>query len=105
MKIWAHRGCSQLYPENTLTAFTQAAGIKGLAGIELDIQLSRDEYIVVFHDEWLDRTTDGIGELRNYTLSELKNYGLMLVVEKIERIPTIDEVLDLLEHNMKKGIN
>ena len=40
MKIWAHRGCSQMYPENTILAFEKAAAIEGLAGIELDIQLS-----------------------------------------------------------------
>ena len=42
MKIWAHRGCSQMYPENTLLAFEKAAEIKGLTGIELDIQLTKD---------------------------------------------------------------
>ena len=38
MKIWAHRGCSQMYPENTLLAFEKAASLKNLTGIELDIQ-------------------------------------------------------------------
>jgi len=44
MKIWAHRGCSQCYPENTLTAFGKAAELydKGLTGIELDVQLTKD---------------------------------------------------------------
>ena len=37
MKIWAHRGCSQNYPENTMTAFKKACAIPGLAGIETDI--------------------------------------------------------------------
>ncbi len=68
MKIWAHRGCSQMYPENTITAFQRAAGLPGLAGIELDIQLTRDGHMAVFHDERVDRTTDGKGELRKYTL-------------------------------------
>ena len=69
MHIWAHRGCSQMYPENTLTAFKKAAEIDGLTGIELDIQLTKDGHLVVFHDETIDRTTDGCGELRQYTLS------------------------------------
>ncbi len=38
MRLWAHRGCSQMYPENTLLAFEKAAAIHGLTGIELDIQ-------------------------------------------------------------------
>ena len=42
MKIWAHRGCSQNYPENTMTAFKKACAIPGLAGIETDIQISKD---------------------------------------------------------------
>ena len=42
MRIWAHRGCSQMYPENTLLAFEKAMDVQGLTGIELDIQLTRD---------------------------------------------------------------
>ena len=61
MKIWAHRGCSQQYPENTMTAFAKAAQLEGLTGIELDIQMTKDGEIVVIHDERVDRTTDGIG--------------------------------------------
>lgn len=47
MKIWAHRGCSQNYPENTMTAFEKACEIPGLAGIETDIQLSKDGHLMV----------------------------------------------------------
>ena len=42
MKIWAHRGCSLFQAENTLLAFEKAAELKGLTGIELDIQLTKD---------------------------------------------------------------
>ncbi len=104
MKIWAHRGCSQMYPENTLTAFEKAAEIKGLAGIELDIQLTRDGYMAVCHDERVDRTTDGIGELRSFTLAELKKLNISAANEKTEKIPTIEEVLDLLEKRLKSGL-
>lgn len=61
MKIWAHRGCSQNYPENTMTAFKKACAIPGLAGIETDIQISKDGHLMVFHDERVERTTDGTG--------------------------------------------
>lgn len=104
MKIWAHRGCSLVYPENTLLAFSKAAEIKGLTGIELDIQLTKDGYMVVCHDEKVDRTTDGIGEVRNYTLSELKKLKISTGNKKSERIPTIEEVLDLLENELKNGL-
>ncbi len=101
MKIWAHRGCSQHYPENTLLAFEKAAQIKGLTGIELDIQLTKDGHIVVCHDEKVDRTTDGTGELRSFTLNELKKLRIDAGNGKYEKIPTIDEVLDLLEDKMR----
>lgn len=104
MKIWAHRGCSQRYPENTLLAFEKAAQINGLAGIELDIQLTRDGEMVVIHDEKVDRTTNGIGHVRDYTLTELKALRIDAGEGRIERIPSLEEVLDLLEPAMKSGL-
>lgn len=104
MKIWAHRGCSQHYPENTLLAFDKAVQIKGLTGIELDIQLTKDGHIVVCHDEKVDRTTDGTGELRSFTLNELKKLRIDAGNGKYEKIPTIDEVLDLLEDKLRTGL-
>ncbi len=105
MKIWAHRGCSQRYPENTLTAFEKAAVLfeKGLTGIELDIQLTRDGEIVVIHDERIDRTTDGFGFVRDYTLQELKTFHIHTGQVKPEHIPTMEEVLGLLKRKLKKG--
>ena len=77
MKIWAHRGCSQRYPENTLLAFEQAAAVQNLTGIELDIQMTKDGELVVIHDERVDRTTEGIGFVRDYTLSQLKKLHIL----------------------------
>ena len=76
MKIWAHRGCSQMYPENTIMAFARAIEIKGLAGIELDIQMTKDGEIVVIHDERVDRTTDGTGYVKDYTYAELRKLSI-----------------------------
>lgn len=104
MKIWAHRGCSQNYPENTLLAFGKAAEIPGLTGIELDIQLTSDGHMVVFHDEKVDRTTDGTGELRQYTLAELKELKIDAGDGNYERVPTIEEVLDLLDDKLREGL-
>ena len=105
MKIWAHRGCSQRYPENTITAFEKAGELfeKGLTGIELDIQLTKDGHMVVIHDERIDRTTDGYGFVRDYTLSELKTFHIHTGERAPEYIPSIEEVLDLLEDKMKNG--
>ena len=96
MNIWAHRGCSQMYPENTLTSFEKAMNIPHLAGIELDIQLTRDGELVVIHDERVDRTTDGYGYVRDFTLSELKNLHIYTGTDKVEHIPTMREVFELL---------
>lgn len=104
MKIWAHRGCSQMYPENTLLSFQKAADIEGLTGIELDIQLTRDGHLVVCHDERVDRTTDGIGEVRQYALSEIKKLRIDAGGGKYEQIPTMNEALDLLRDKMKAGL-
>lgn len=104
MNIWAHRGCSQMYPENTLLAFGKAAEINGLTGIELDIQLTKDGHMVVFHDESLERTTNGIGRLCDFTLSELRKLKINSINGGYERIPTITEVFDLLEKRLKSGL-
>ncbi len=102
MNIWAHRGCSQLYPENTITAFKKAMNIPGLAGIELDIQLTKDGELAVIHDERVDRTTDGMGYVRDYTLSELRCLHIHTGDEKAEHIPTMREVFELLSPVLKK---
>ena len=105
MKIWAHRGCSQRYPENTITSFTKAAELfeKGLEGIELDVQLTKDGELVVIHDERIDRTTDGFGFVRDHTLEELKTFHIHTGAVEPEYIPTLREVLELLEDRMKRG--
>lgn len=104
MHIWAHRGCSQMYPENTLTAFEKAMNVPGIAGIELDIQLSKDGELVVIHDEKVDRTTDGYGFVRDYTLKELKNFHIHTGESRAESIPTMREVFELLEPKLKKDM-
>jgi len=102
VNIWAHRGCSMEYPENTLEAFEAAAKLPGLAGIELDVQLTRDHQIVVFHDENVSRVTNGTGNIRDYTLAELKKLEIPSREHRIARIPTLEEVLKLLKPYCKE---
>ena len=47
----------------------------GVDGFEIDIRLTKDEEIVVFHDETIDRTSDGMGAVKDFTLEELKNFN------------------------------
>jgi len=97
VKIWAHRGCSMAYPENTLEAFEAAANLCGITGVELDVQLTKDGKLVVIHDETVDRTTNGSGKVCNYTLEELKELKIISVEGKDTQIPTLQEVFELLQ--------
>lgn len=78
--------------------------VERLTGIELDIQLTKDKELVVIHDERVDRTTEGIGFVRDYTLSELKKLHIYADINPSQSIPTMDEVLDVLEERLKKGM-
>lgn len=88
--VIAHRGASAYQPENTLAAFALAIA-QGAQMIELDLHISRDNQVVVIHDETLDHTTNLKGRVDQFTLGEIKqgNAG------KGERVPTLDETLDL----------
>ena len=96
IRIWAHRGCSMAYPENTLPAFEAAAKLPNVAGVELDVQLSKDGEIVVFHDESVSRVTDGDGRIADLTLQELRE--LRFKHDRSQTfIPTLRETLELLK--------
>ena len=96
--IWAHRGASGTYPENTLEAF-QAAVDAGADGIELDIQLTSDGEIVVCHDETIDRTSEGTGFIKDMTLAQLKELDFSRTHPEHGpcRIPTMREVFQLIQ--------
>lgn len=92
-KIWAHRGASAYYPENTMIAFKKAYEL-GADGIELDVQLSRDGQLVVAHDETIDRVSDKTGFIKDYDLAELKHFKFNKMFPECEdfEIPTLEEV-------------
>ena len=85
-------------PENTLAAFQKAVDLDA-DGVELDIQLTKDDQIVVIHDETIDRTSDGKGWVKDYTLEELRafNYNRTKPEYKHADIPTMREVFELLK--------
>lgn len=68
---FAHRGGAALWPENTLHAFRGALAL-GITHLETDVHRTRDGHLVVFHDDRLERTTDGHGFIRDLTLREVK---------------------------------
>ncbi len=90
MKIYAHRGYSAAFPENTLAAFQGALNL-GVYGIELDIHASADGVPVVIHDEDLARTTNGTGLVISKTAANLAT----LDAGNGQGVPTLEEVLTL----------
>ena len=97
-KIFAHRGSKGTHPENTLASFKEAVRV-GSDGIELDVHLTKDGQLVVIHDETVDRTTNGTGEIRTLTLAEIKELDAGSWFHNKyagEKIPTLEEVLLLL---------
>lgn len=68
---YAHRGASEYAPENTLSSFYLGL-LQGANGIETDVQRTKDGVLVLFHDDTVDRVSDGCGKLCDYTLDELR---------------------------------
>lgn len=68
---YAHRGGSEYAPENTLSSFYLGL-MQGANGIETDVQRTKDGVLVLFHDDTVDRVTDGSGKLSDFTIEELK---------------------------------
>lgn len=97
MICFGHRGASGYEPENTLRSFKRAIEF-GCDWIELDVYLA-DEHIVVIHDEDLSRTTNGRGRVSTSSFKYLRS----LDAGKGEQIPTLEEVVTLVEHQC--GIN
>lgn len=102
--LFAHRGGSALAPENTLEAFGAAVDRWGADVLEMDVRLTGDGELVVIHDATVNRTTDGLGAVRAYTLSELRRLdagarfvdpeGRTSFRGKGVRVPLFTEVLE-----------
>jgi Glycerophosphoryl diester phosphodiesterase len=104
--VIAHRGASAYCPENTLVSFERAIAL-GADMIELDVQLTRDGEVVVFHDEKLTRCMNGKGRITDYTLAELKKLDAGIWFNKEyegTRIPTLAEVLSLCKNKVAVNI-
>lgn len=97
--IFAHRGASEGAPENTMAAFSQAIEKKA-DGVELDVHLSADGKVVVIHDDRLDRTSDGTGQVAYMNYDELTKYDMAAKWKGAkwgkQRIPLLEEVIDLV---------
>lgn len=85
----AHRGFALDGRENTMSAMEAAVEL-GFRYLEIDVRTTRDGVVMVFHDEHLDRVTDGTGRVADHFHAELKSVR----VRGVERIPTLAEVLE-----------
>lgn len=94
----AHRGGAALAPENTLAAFQNALTLP-IDDVELDVHMSRDGHIIVFHDNTVERITNGRGNILDLDFAYLR--GLNAAAHfpggwpQAQQIPTLREVLDL----------
>ncbi len=97
--VAGHRGFAAKYPENTLVSF-KAAIDAGVDMIETDVRMTSDGELVLIHDAFVDRTTDGKGLVMEKTFAELRalDAGSHKGEEfRGERIPTLGELLDLTQ--------
>ncbi len=98
--ILGHRGASGAYPENTIASFQGAINMHA-DGVEFDVQLSKDGKPIVIHDELLDRTTNGSGLVKDYTLSEIRKLDAGKYYSHLfqsQKIPTLNEVLAIVQN-------
>ena len=93
----AHRGVfdNKTIPENSLSAFKKAMSLH--LAIELDVQLTKDQVVVVFHDENLKRMTGFDKDLIDMTYQEVQEHTLLHTKEKV---PTLREVLQLVQEKV-----
>lgn len=103
-RIYAHRGSSEQYAENTRAAYLQAIA-DGADGIECDLHLTKDRRLVCFHDFTLDRTSTGTGNVSDHTLDELLQLdvsswkGTPIPAEyggTADQLVTLDDLVDLM---------
>jgi len=90
--VAAHRGWRSKYPENTMEAFRAALDL-GVDQIETDVRVTRDGKLVLIHDATVDRTTNGTGNVEDYTLEELQK----LDAGNGTKIPTLIDLMELVK--------
>ena len=86
---FAHRGGNEFAPENSFRAFKSAVDI-GYKYLETDVHLTKDGFLIAFHDDTLDRVTDKSGLIRDLTLSEIKKAK----IAGTDEIPLLSELLN-----------
>ena len=87
--VLGHRGCPQIYLENTMPSFLKALEKKNWQGIEIDVQLSKDNKVIIFHDENLKRLGNTNLNISDLNYNEIKNINL----KDNHKIPLLTDLL------------
>lgn len=93
-KIIAHRGANDRINEATIAAYKIAAA-DGVDALEIDLRMTEDGALIAMHDQTINRTTNGKGDVSDYTLEEIKSF---LTIGKyhgqifMEQIPTLNKI-------------
>ncbi|MCL4495198.1 MAG: hypothetical protein M1294_10355 [Firmicutes bacterium] len=97
--VWGHRGSAQVLPENTIPSLRFAVDHQ-LDGVEFDVQLTRDQVVVLLHDATLERTTSGSGWVGDYDWSFVRTLLTRGPDGQLSDIPIprLEEVLEALTH-------
>ncbi|MBC8061943.1 MAG: glycerophosphodiester phosphodiesterase [Clostridiaceae bacterium] len=98
---YAHRGASGYYPENTMLSFKKALEL-GATGIETDVQMTSDGVLVLIHDEYVNRTTTGLGLVKDFNYTDLNNLDAGSWFNKnytSEKVPTAEELIVFAKEN------
>jgi glycerophosphoryl diester phosphodiesterase len=105
--LCAHRGANNNYPENTLAAIKEAVRL-GVQMIEFDIRKTKDNVLVVIHNDEVDETTNGKGRVENLTSEDIRKLDAGSWKDpkfKDEKIPTFEEVLNVIPKNILMNIH
>ncbi len=105
--ICAHRGAMDTHPENTISSFQEAIRLHAQM-IEFDVRLTKDNKLVILHDETVDRTTNGIGNIAELTLKQVKRLDAGSWKSqkfKDEKIPTFEETLAIMPEDIWLNIH
>jgi glycerophosphoryl diester phosphodiesterase len=104
--VIAHRGDKVNAPENTLSAFKLAAEM-GADAVEFDVKLTSDGQVVILHDQTVDRTTNGIGNIASLTLSAASKLEANVQFPGQfpgEKIPTLDDVFETVGRHLHMNV-
>ena len=104
--VIAHRGDKVNAPENTLSAFKLAAEI-GADAVEFDVKLTLDGEVVILHDQTVDRTTNGIGNIANLSLTAARKLEANVQFPGQfpgEKLPTLDEVFETIGQHLHMNV-